>query len=156
LRVDLYRLSTIPGLSGCKDKNMQPILDDMTDTESHERGSERRNFFLGTNLSFAERGPLTARVRNLSGGGMMVELAEEPEDELQRGERLSAELRNIGRVKGEIAWVGGRRFGIKFDREIDPEAARKPIVAGEGTPDYVKPVLVPSRSLKYVESLKGR
>jgi hypothetical protein len=149
-------LSTIPGLSGCKDKNMQPILDDMTDTESHERGSERRNFFLGTNLSFAERGPLTARVRNLSGGGMMVELAEEPEDELQRGERLSAELRNIGRVRGEVAWVSGRRFGIKFDREIDPEAARKPIVAGEGTPDYVKPVLVPSRSLKYVESLKGR
>jgi hypothetical protein len=138
-------LSTIPGLSGCKDKNMQPILDDMTDTESHERGSERRNFFLGTNLSFAERGPLTARVRNLSGGGMMVELAEEPEDELQRGERLSAELRNIGRVRGEVAWVSGRRFGIKFDREIDPEAARKPIVAGEGTPDYVKPVLVPSR-----------
>jgi hypothetical protein len=136
---------------------MQPNPDDMIDTaEAQDRASERRNFFLGTNLSFVERGTLSARVRNLSGGGMMVELAEEPEDELQRGERLSAELRNIGRVKGEVAWVGGRRFGIKFDREIDPEAARKPVVAGEGTPDYVKPVLVPSRSLKYVESLKGR
>jgi hypothetical protein len=136
---------------------MQPNPDDMIDTaEAQDRASERRNFFLGTNLSFAGRGTLSARVRNLSGGGMMVELAEEPEDELQRGERLSAELRNIGRVKGEVAWVGGRRFGIKFDREIDPEAARKPVVAGEGTPDYVKPVLVPSRSLKYVESLKGR
>jgi hypothetical protein len=150
-------LSTIRGLSGCKDKNMQPTPDDLTESaEAHDRASERRNFFLGTSLSFAGRGTLSARVRNLSGGGMMVELAEEPEEELQRGERLSAELRNIGRVKGEIAWVGGRRFGIKFDREIDPEAARKPVVPGEGTPDYVKPVLVPSRSLRYVESLKGR
>jgi len=134
---------------------MQPDPNDMLDAESHERASERLNFFLGTNLSFKERKPLSARVRNLSGGGMMVELAEEPEVELVRGERVLAELRNIGRVKGEIAWVGGRRIGIKFDREIDPEAARKPVVAGESTPDFVKPVLVPNRSLKYVEGLKG-
>ncbi|MBA2920346.1 PilZ domain-containing protein [Sphingomonas sp. MAH-20] len=136
---------------------MQPTPDNTTETaESHERASERLNFFLGTNLSFKERGSMSARVRNLSGGGMMVELAQEPVAELVRGERVIAELRNIGPVNGEVAWVGGRRFGIKFDREIDPEAARKPIVPGEGTPDYVKPVLVPSRSLKYVESLKGR
>jgi hypothetical protein len=137
---------------------MQPTPDDISETaaESHERASERLNFFLGTNLSFRGREPLSARVRNLSGGGMMVELAEEPAAELVRGERVVAELRNIGSVKGEVAWLGGRRFGIKFDREIDPEAARKPVVPGEGTPDYVKPVLVPSRSLKYVESLKGR
>lgn len=136
---------------------MQPIPDETAESaESHERASERRNFFLGTSLSFADRAPISARVRNLSGGGMMVDLAQEPEEELQRGERVVAELRNIGRVKGEVAWVSGRRFGIKFDREIDPEAARKPIVAGEGTPDFVKPVLVPSRSLKYSGSLQGR
>ena len=136
---------------------MQPTPENTTEAaESHERASERLNFFLGTNLSFKERDPMSARVRNLSGGGMMVELAQEPVVELARGERVIAELRNIGPVNGEVAWVGGRRFGIKFDREIDPEAARKPIVPGEGTPDYVKPVLVPSRSLKYVEGLKGR
>jgi hypothetical protein len=136
---------------------MQPTPDTETETaEAHARASERLNFFLGTNLSFKDRAPLTARVRNLSGGGMMVELAEAPRAELKCGEQVVAELRNIGSVKGEVAWVGGRRFGIKFDREIDPEAARKPVVPGEGTPDYVKPVLVPSRSLKYVESLKGR
>ena len=128
---------------------MQPTPEDMNQTEdSQERGSERSNFFLSTTLSFESRGTLPARVRNLSGGGMMVELAEEPVRDIVRGERVVAELRNVGRIKGEIAWTGGRRFGIKFDREINPELARKPHVPGESTPDYVKPVLVKDRSLK--------
>lgn len=121
-----------------------------------DRTSERRSFFLTTNLSGLPQGTLSARVRNLSAGGMMVEMAEEPDPEIERGQRLTAELRNIGKVKGEIAWSEGRRFGIRFDREIDPEAARKPVIAGEGTPDFVKPVLVPGRSLRYVEGLSGR
>ena len=135
---------------------MQPTSEDMNQAEeSQERTSERRNFFLGTTLSIDTHGKMQARVRNLSAGGMMIELPEEPDPELARGQRVIAELRHIGRVKGEIAWIGGRRVGIKFDREVDPELARKPLVAGEGTPDFVKPVLVPSRSLKYVEGLKG-
>lgn len=136
---------------------MQPEPD-MPDAsaEPQDRASERRNFFLMTALSTPARGKLTAKVRNLSAGGMMVELSEEPDDEFERGERLTAELRNIGRVKGEVAWVEGRRFGIKFDRAIDPELARKPVTTGGGsTPDFIKPVLVPERSLKYVEGLKG-
>lgn len=124
--------------------------------ESKERTSERRNFFLGTDLSIEDHPAMSARVRNLSEGGMMVDVTEEPEPPVSSGDRLVATLRNIGRVKGEIAWVRGRRFGIKFDREIDPELARKPVGAGEGTPDYVKPVLVPSRALKYAAGLKGR
>jgi hypothetical protein len=123
--------------------------------ESKDRTSERRNFFLGTTLSIDARAPLPARVRNLSVGGMMIELAQEPDPELTIGHRLVAELRNIGRVKGEIAWGGGRRFGIKFDREIDPELALKPIVPGEGTPDYAKAVLVKDRKLKAVKSSGG-
>lgn len=119
----------------------------------HDRASERLNFLLMTALSCGEHNKLSAKVRNLSAGGMMIELPTEPEPGIARGERVTAELRNIGRVKGEIAWASGRRVGIKFDREIDPEQARKPVVAGAGTPDYVKPVLVPERSLKYVEGL---
>jgi hypothetical protein len=133
---------------------MQPdeIMPD-TVTEAHPRASERRNFFLMAVLSSAEHGKLNAKVRNLSAGGMMVELSEEPDTEIVRGEKFATELRNIGRVKGEVAWVEGRRFGLRFDREIDPELARKPVTAGQGTPDYIKPVLVPGRSLKYVEGL---
>lgn len=135
---------------------MQPDPDMTPKSEdAHARASERRNFMLMTALSSAENGKLNAKVRNLSAGGMMVELAEEPDPEVVRGQRFTAELRNIGRVKGEVAWIEGRRFGIKFDRAIDPELARKPIVAGYSTPDFIKPVLVPGRSLKYIEGLKG-
>lgn len=135
---------------------MQPEPDTIAaNEEAKDRSSERRNFFLTTTLSLPSHGTLNARVRNLSTGGMMIELEAEPDLELDRGARLIAELRNVGRVKGEIAWVGGRRVGIKFDREIDPALVQKRSGPGEGTPDYIKPVLVPSRSLKYVEGLKG-
>ena len=132
---------------------MQPIEDMTNDMDGHDRASERLNFFLSTAVTSVPHGTLSARVRNLSAGGMMIEFAESPEPEFERGHRVTVELRNIGRAKGEIAWISGRRFGIKFDKEIDPEQARKPVVAGEGTPDYVKPVLVPNRSLKYVSGL---
>ncbi|NNM76315.1 PilZ domain-containing protein [Sphingomonas sp. ID1715] len=131
--------------------------DPETNTDSaSDRASERRAFFLTTTLFGLDQGSVGARVRNLSAGGMMIELAEEPEPEIVRGQRLTAELRNIGRVKGEIAWCEGRRFGIRFDREIDPEAARKPVSNGASTPDFIKPVLVPGRALKYVEGLGRR
>lgn len=124
-----------------------------SDRDAHPRASERRNFFLMAVLTSAAHGKLTAKVRNLSAGGMMVELAEEPDVDIERGERFSTELRNIGRVRGEVAWIEGRRFGVRFDRVIDPELARRPVTAGLGTPDYVKPVLVPGRSLRYVKGL---
>lgn len=124
-----------------------------TAREAHPRSSERRNFFLMATVSSVEHGKLNAKVRNLSAGGMMVELAEEPDTEIARGQKFATELRNIGRVKGEVAWVEGRRFGVRFDRDIDPELARRPVSVGQGTPDYVKPVLVPGRSLRYVEGL---
>lgn len=123
-----------------------------------DRGSERRSFFLNTVVAVAEHGEVQARVRNLSAGGMMIELERAPEPEWAPGERMSAELRNIGLVKGEIAWAGGRRFGVKFDRAIDPELARKPVTSGKDqTPGYLKPILVPERSLgRLTEVMKKR
>jgi hypothetical protein len=132
------------------------IADDLDGPEEpnedvYDRASERRSFFLKAVLSVAEQGTVQARVRNLSAGGMMVELNQAPDPEWAPGDRLSAELRNIGIVKGEIAWAGGRRFGVRFDREIDPELARKaPTGPKDVTPDFLRPILVPSRSLKKV------
>ena len=120
-----------------------------------DRASERRNFFLTTTVTGLVDGAVVARVRNLSAGGMMIELPEEPESEPSLDLRVAAELRNIGKVKGEVAWVVGKRIGVRFDREIDPEAALRPVVAGAGTPDYVKPVLLPDRSLKNVKNMRG-
>jgi hypothetical protein len=67
------------------------------------------------------------RVRNLSDGGMMGE----GQMRVQRGHRLTIELRNIGAVKGTVAWVQDNRFGIAFDEEIDSQQARRPLQAPE-------------------------
>ena len=133
-----------------------PLPEEKTQAESPQRASERRNFFLGTTLAIEGRPELAARVRNLSTGGMMVEVTQEPDPGLERGERLVAELRNIGRVRGEIAWTGGRRFGVRFDCAVDPEAAIKPVSSGAKTPDYAKALIVPDRAFRFMRTPGGR
>ena len=76
------------------------------------------------------------KVRNLSAGGMM---AEGPVKAV-RGTLVEVNIRNVGWVEGAIAWVQGDRCGIAFSEDIDPMVARAPLVAGEGTPRFVKPV----------------
>jgi hypothetical protein len=124
-------------------------------TDSKDRASARINFFLTTDVTSEQHGTMGARVRNLSAGGMMIEFGAEPDPDLCRGDPVVAQLRGIGKVRGEIAWGAGRRFGIKFSREVDPELARKPVVAGESTPDYAKPVIVVDRAVKYPLGPKG-
>lgn len=63
------------------------------------------------------------KVRNLSAGGMMAE----GEVEVGRGAPVEVELRNIGWVKGTVAWRQDNRFGIAFVDEIDPKQAREPL-----------------------------
>lgn len=67
------------------------------------------------------------RVRNLSDGGMMGE----GNLRVQRGHRLTIELRNIGSVGGTVAWVQDDRFGIAFDEEVDSQQARRPLQGPE-------------------------
>jgi hypothetical protein len=67
------------------------------------------------------------RVRNLSDGGMMGE----GNLRVQRGNRLTIDLRNIGAVAGTVAWVQDNRFGIAFDDEIDSQKARRPLQPSE-------------------------
>ena len=38
---------------------------------------------------------------------------------------VSVDLRNIGWVRGSVAWVQDNRFGIAFADEIDPKLARQ-------------------------------
>jgi len=67
------------------------------------------------------------RVRNLSDGGMMGE----GQLRVQRGHRLTIELRNVGTVLGTVAWVQDNRFGVAFDEEIDSQKARRPLQGEE-------------------------
>lgn len=80
------------------------------------------------------------KVRNLSAGGMM---AEGPL-RVMRGARLSIKLRNIEWVDGSVAWVQDNRFGIAFDREIDPAMARtqKSNPDDVSTPRFVRPASI--------------
>lgn len=79
------------------------------------------------------------RVRNLSDGGMMGE----GNLRVQRGHRLTVDLRNIGIVGGTVAWVQDNRFGIAFDEEIDSQGARRP---SQGSEDSAPGVIEPSRA----------
>jgi hypothetical protein len=74
------------------------------------------------------------KVRNLSAGGMMVE----SDLDVIQGQRIMALLRNIGPVRGEIAWARSGRFGVAFDRPIDPKLARNPVGGSKDTARYLR------------------
>lgn len=79
------------------------------------------------------------KVRNLSAGGMMAE----GDVRVERGARLSVDLRNVGWVDGTVAWVQDKRFGIAFSEEIDASRVRAQVGSPDaGTPRFTKPASV--------------
>lgn len=70
--------------------------------------------------------PIQIRVRNLSAGGLMAEAPRW----LVPGERVEVNLRGVGPVTAIVAWAGNGRFGLSFDRSIDPKATRRPLGGG--------------------------
>jgi len=66
------------------------------------------------------------RIRNISSGGLM---AEGPVS-FHAGDELDIDLRNVGTVHGRVAWAAEGRFGIMFDRLIDPKVTRMPVAGG--------------------------
>lgn len=79
------------------------------------------------------------KVRNLSAGGMMAE----GELRVERGTRISVDLRNVGWVEGAVAWVQDKRFGIAFSDEIDPKLVRAPVGgASPAAPRYTRPASI--------------
>ncbi|WP_308461471.1 PilZ domain-containing protein [Sphingomonas citricola] len=81
----------------------------------------RDSLFLMAKLRTATSRTVDVRVRNLSPGGLMVEL---PYPVAPEGE-VEVEVRGIGWISGRVAWQTEGRAGIAFDREIDPQRARK-------------------------------
>lgn len=103
------------------------------------RNLDRDSLFLMALITFhGKADSVRGKVRNLSAGGMMVE----GEFEVERGTRLIVELRNVGKVKGNVAWVQGSRIGVAFDAEIDPKLVRAPVgTNGSEVPHFVRPAL---------------
>lgn len=59
------------------------------------------------------------KVRNLSSLGLMGEGG----PRVARGTRLTVDLRDLGAVRGTVAWVQGDRFGVAFDDLLDTPVA---------------------------------
>ncbi|MBL8656561.1 MAG: PilZ domain-containing protein [Altererythrobacter sp.] len=103
------------------------------------RNLERDSMFLMADLAI-EGGEAIGRVkvRNLSAGGMMAE-GDVP---VSPGQRIEAELRNIGAISGTVAWVQGNKFGVAFAREIDPKLARTAVSGNDReAPRYARSAL---------------
>lgn len=86
--------------------------------------AKRDSLFLNANLRrLGDSHALAVRVRNISAGGLMAEVAEPfgPDAEVE------VEVRGIGWIRGRIAWQTEGRAGIAFDTPIDPQRARKPV-----------------------------
>ncbi|MEY4270038.1 MAG: hypothetical protein RLZZ58_1254 [Pseudomonadota bacterium] len=74
--------------------------------------------------------PVTVRIRNLSPGGLLAETSVAVVD----GLAVNVELKNVGPVSGKIVWTAPGRFGVAFDRPVDPFAVRRRVVADADVP----------------------
>jgi len=70
-----------------------------------------------------------AKIRNLSATGLMADC----DFAFLQGDRLVIDLRGIGPAPGTVAWSKDQRIGFAFDREVDPQRARKPVSSGEAS-----------------------
>lgn len=101
------------------------------------RARSRDSLLLVAQLRLGEeRGIREVRVRNLSEGGLMIELDKIAEV----GTPVWMDLRGIGEIAGKVAWCTEGRIGIALDSPIDPKKARKPVglVKPATTPFYAK------------------
>lgn len=100
------------------------------------RNVSRDSLFLMADVLVDGRAdPVRAKVRNLSAGGMMAD----GDFTVERGTRLTVDLRHVGHVAGTVAWVQDSRIGIAFDSEIDPKQVRARIGASESSvPGHVR------------------
>jgi hypothetical protein len=92
-----------------------------TPDDTDQRHISRDSLFVMAGLRLAGQSrEHRIKVRNLSAGGLMAEGALR----VARGTAVCVEVRNIGWVDGSVAWVQDNRFGVAFDRDIDPLEAR--------------------------------
>ncbi|MES2058525.1 MAG: PilZ domain-containing protein [Pseudomonadota bacterium] len=108
------------------------------DDPARNRNEARDSLFLMADFRVSGSNEIQhLRVRNLSAGGLMAELA----TGLPQGLDVEFDVRGIGWVAGKVAWSAAGRVGVAFSHPIDPLLARKPVGQGTKTPVFVKPIL---------------
>ena len=115
-------------------------LDD--ETVLQPRDKSRESIFLGAVVRIGdETQSRNVRVRNISSGGMMIDLpGPQP-----RGLSVVAEMKGVGEVRGQIVWSTENRAGIAFAKVVDPKLARHTPAAPPATPAYARPPADQSR-----------
>lgn len=107
------------------------------DTPESQREKSRDSLFLSADLTFDDSPrQYSVRVRNISAGGMMIDITAPRE----KGLGVTAILKNIGEVRGKVVWSTAKRIGITFDQEIDPHLARHKAIAAP-VPGYKRPYM---------------
>jgi hypothetical protein len=113
-----------------------PLADGAADDDSAQRNDSRDSLLLVAQFRIeGQSGTTQVRVRNLSTGGLMADVPKP----IDIGTAVEVDVRGIGWVTGRIAWIAAGRAGVAFDRPIDPQAARKPVVASQ-RPAKDKPI----------------
>ncbi len=113
------------------------VGDDPGAEPATKRARGRDSLFLVARLRIeGETATRDVRVRNLSEGGLMVEL----DRIVAVGTVVHLDLRGIGDIRGTVAWCTEGRLGIALDTAIDPKKARKPVGVAKSpaTPFYAK------------------
>ncbi|MHA4838021.1 PilZ domain-containing protein [Sphingopyxis sp. MSC1_008] len=99
------------------------------------RGADRDSLFMQAGLILpGSPDPIIVRVRNLSPGGMLAEA----NLKVAQGAAVEVDLRNVGPVAGRVIWVGEGKFGIAFDRPVDPQAVRRQVVSQSDLPPHLR------------------
>jgi len=99
------------------------------------RGADRDSLFMQASLTIpGHADPVVVRVRNLSAGGMLAESTAR----VTQGQAIEIELRNVGVVPGRIVWVGEGKFGVAFDRQVNPQAVRRQVVQKSDLPLHLR------------------
>ncbi len=99
----------------------QIVHDNGDELDAANRQGARESIFFGATITFASTNEtLAVRVRNISSGGMMVDCTIGG----AIGDFVIADIKNVGKVKGRIAWAVPPRMGIAFDHNINASLAR--------------------------------
>jgi hypothetical protein len=100
---------------------MEHSVQDNDPVDTANRNGARESIFFGATLTFPSTDEkLAVRVRNISSGGMMVDCTLGG----AIGDVVIADIKNVGKVKGRIAWTVPPRMGIAFDHSINASLAR--------------------------------
>ena len=114
------------------------VADQDDGAERSQRAKGRDSLFLTGLLSLPDENKAReVRVRNLSEGGLMIEIKRD----VAPGTALTLSVRGLGDLSGRVAWCAEGRIGVALDRAIDPKLARKPVGGGQRTPQFAKPLL---------------